>query len=126
MTKATTATKADPVPTRAARRAVPLALVALLAGCSSLSLPGGFDLINGPPATETRAPTAPRPEPEPTMQEALGVEDQIEMTVDKRYICEVCGREAKSPQGLRVHMAVHKRAGDTTKQEVREQERRSG
>jgi len=69
---------------------------------------------------------APRPEPEPTMQEALGVEDQIEMTVDKRYICEVCGREAKSPQGLRVHMAVHKRAGDTTKQEVREQERRSG
>jgi murein DD-endopeptidase MepM/ murein hydrolase activator NlpD len=57
-------TQADPVPTRAMRHAAPLALVALLAGCSSLSLPGGFDLINGPPETETRAPTAPRPEPD--------------------------------------------------------------
>ena len=34
--------------------------------------------------------------------------------ISECYICEVCGREAKSPQGLRVHMAVHKRAGDTT------------
>lgn len=56
-------TKAD-LPLRARHRAAPLALVALLAGCTSLSLPGGFDLINGPPETETRAPTAPRPEPD--------------------------------------------------------------
>ncbi len=58
-------TMADlPFATRTARRTPALAIVAVLAGCSSLSLPGGFDLINGPPATETRAPTAPRPEPD--------------------------------------------------------------
>ncbi|MGS4945684.1 peptidoglycan DD-metalloendopeptidase family protein [Meridianimarinicoccus sp. RP-17] len=57
-------TMADPDPTRVLRRMAPLALAALLAGCSSLSLPGGFDLISGPPETETRAPTAPRPEPD--------------------------------------------------------------
>lgn len=42
-----------------------LAVVGALAGCSSLSLPGGFDLINGDKSAETdRAPTAPRPEPD--------------------------------------------------------------
>ena len=55
---------AEPFVTRSARRAPALVVVALLAGCSSLSLPGGFDLINGPPTTETRAPTAARPEPD--------------------------------------------------------------
>jgi murein DD-endopeptidase MepM/ murein hydrolase activator NlpD len=55
---------ADTTSTRGLRRAAPLALVAVLAGCTSLSLPGGFDLINGPPTTETRAPTAPRPQPD--------------------------------------------------------------
>jgi len=66
----------------ARHRAAPLALVALLAGCSSLSLPGGVDLINGPPETETRAPTAPRPEPDargvisyPTYQVAVARPD---------------------------------------------------
>ena len=34
--------------------------------------------------------------------------------ISECYICEVCGREAKSPQGLRVHMAAHKRARDIT------------
>ena len=52
------------------------------------------------------------PCPETTMQEVPGVKDQIEMTADKRCVCEVCGRGAKNFQGLRVHMAAHKRAGD--------------
>ena len=52
------------------------------------------------------------PRPEPTMQEALGVEDQIEMTVDKHYICEVCGKEVKSRIGLHGHMRSHKKESD--------------
>lgn len=72
----------DPFLTRTACRGLVLATVALLAGCSSLSLPGGFDLINGPPASEARAPTALRPEPDargvisyPTYQVAVARRD---------------------------------------------------
>ena len=58
------------------------AMIAALAGCSSLSLPGGFDLINGGQTTDTaRTPTAARPEPDasgvisyPTYQVAVARE----------------------------------------------------
>ncbi|TDL84398.1 LysM peptidoglycan-binding domain-containing protein, partial [Meridianimarinicoccus aquatilis] len=52
--------------TRAAlSRLALLAVIGTVAGCSSLSLPGGFDLINGDPVTDSAAqPTASRPEPD--------------------------------------------------------------
>lgn len=93
-------TKADDhVLTRSARRAPALVVVALLAGCSSLSLPGGFDLINGPPASETRAPTAPRPTPDargvisyPNYQVAVAQRDDT--------VSAMAGRLGLSPDAL--------------------------
>lgn len=45
------------------RLAVAAGGIGLIAGCSTLSVPGGPDLINNPPG-EVRAPTAPRPQPD--------------------------------------------------------------
>lgn len=45
------------------RLAVAAGGIGLIAGCSTLSIPGGPDLINNPPG-EVRAPTAPRPQPD--------------------------------------------------------------
>ncbi len=75
------------------RRAAWVGLSAgLLAGCSSLSLPGGFDLINNPPGSETtRQPTAGRPEPDargvisyPNYQVAVAQEGDTVATVASR------------------------------------------
>lgn len=72
-----------PPATRRVSRLALLAVIGTLAGCSSISLPGGFDLINGEPVTDSaRQPTAPRPEPDargvisyPTYQVAVARED---------------------------------------------------
>lgn len=69
MTNATLTGQPGPTRSHRARAALSrlalLAVIGTVAGCSSLSLPGGFDLINGDPVTDSDAqPTAPRPEPD--------------------------------------------------------------
>ncbi|OSP54478.1 LysM peptidoglycan-binding domain-containing M23 family metallopeptidase [Pseudoruegeria sp. SK021] len=46
------------------RLAFAVGCLAVVAGCSSLSIPGGPDLINSPAPGEVRAPTAERPKPD--------------------------------------------------------------
>lgn len=50
--------------TRTARLTMTAACLALVGACSTISVPGGPDLINNPPGEPPRAPTAPRPEPD--------------------------------------------------------------
>jgi murein DD-endopeptidase MepM/ murein hydrolase activator NlpD len=77
-----------------------LVVVGGLAGCSSLSLPGGFDLINDTSESDVgRQPTAPRPEPDargvisyPTYQVAVAREGDT--------VAAMAGRLGVGPEAL--------------------------